>query len=202
MNKFKVITIERQYASGGRIIGNLVAEKLGIPCYGREILEITAKRYNISPESIEHIEETTTNSLLYSLAMASKIVSGVTDAMSPNDRLFCAESEVITELAEKERCIIIGRCAGRVLSERDDCLSVFIYADNESRVKRAVEDYNISKDEAESVLRKFDKRRSSFYNANSDIKWEEMSGYHICLDSGRLGVEACADVIAQIYKGQ
>ena len=199
MKKYSIITIERQYASGGREIGNLLSEKLGIPCYGREILEITAKRFNISPDSIESIEETTTNSILYSLAMASKIVSGVSDPMSPNDRLFCAESKVISEISHKGDCIIIGRCAGRILSDRDDVLNVFIYADHESRMKRAINEYGIPEEDAESVLKKYDKRRSNFYNANSDIKWEDKSGYHICLDSGKLGVEACADMIAGLF---
>lgn len=200
MKRFRIITIERQYASGGREIGALLSEKLGIPCYGREILEITAKRFNISPESIENIEETTTNSILYSLAMASKIVSGVTDPMSPNDRLFCAESSVINEISNKGDCIIIGRCAGRILSARDDVLNIFVYSDHASRMKRAIEEYGIPEEDAESVLRKFDKRRAGFYNANSDIKWEDKSGYHICLDSGKLGVEACADLIAAAFR--
>ena len=200
MNEYHIITIEREYASGGREIGKILAQKLGVPFYGNEILQMAAERTDTTPEYLEHLEETATNSLLYSLYMMASASSGGVGGLSSADRLSLVEGEIIKEIAAQGDCVIVGRCAGWLLRERTDCFNVFIHSDPALRRKRAVECYGIDPKRADSVLRRFDKRRSNFYNANSNRSWKDITGYHMVLDSGRLGVSACADIIAEAVR--
>lgn len=194
MSRFNIITIERQFASGGREIGKLLAEKLGYQFYNEEILELAAKRLNVSSSNIGHLEEVTQSSLMISLALAYDF----TNNMPYYDVLFNVESEIIREIVQKGNCIIVGRCAGYSLSNRNDVLNVFIHADKEHRMERAVNDYKVPKNKAEAVLTKTDKRRSDFYSTYSGKEWGSMGAYDICLDSGRLDVNTCSDVICSI----
>jgi len=196
MKKCSIITIERQYASGGSEIGRLAAEKLGIKCYGHEILDIAAERIGMSREYLREIEESATSSMLYSMIMAPNASMRTTDMVPPADKLFIAETEVINEIADRgESCIIIGRAAGHVLEEREDCLRVFIYSDKDARVRRAVNEYGISEKEAGSVLKRYDKRRANFYNMNCALGWEDREAYDLMLDSSKLGIDGCVAVI-------
>lgn len=194
MSKYNIITIERQFASGGRQVGCLLAQKLGYQFYNEEILQMASRKLNIQPRNVEHLEETLPNSLLYGLALANDFTSDVVFA----DRLFKAESEVIRKIGDEGNCVIVGRCAGQILAKREDVLNVFIYADEKSRIVRAVNEYAVPEKEAHSTLTKTDRRRNSFYNAHTDKHWSSMGNYDICLDSGRLGVEACADIIRAV----
>ena len=189
MEKIAIITIEREYASGGSEIGKRVSQRLGIPVYGHEILEMAAKRGNTTPEYIEHLEETDTNSLLYSLLMMAKTAVGQPAQISGNDALNLLEARIIEEMARRGRCVIVGRCAGWILRDRRDVLNVFIHADEETRIKRAA-----------ATLRQFDRRRANFYHANTNLAWKEKDGYHMVLDSGKLGIGACADLIAHLVE--
>ena len=196
MKKCSIITIERQYASGGSEIGRLAAEKLGIKCYGHEILDIAAERIGMSREYLREIEESATSSMLYSMIMAPNASMRTTDMVPPADKLFIAETEVINEIADRgESCIIIGRAAGHVLEEREDCLRVFIYSDKDARVRRAVNEYGISEKEVGSVLKRYDKRRANFYNMNCALGWEDREAYDLMLDSSKLGIDGCVAVI-------
>ena len=196
MKKCSIITIERQYASGGSEIGRLAAEKLGIKCYGHEILDIAAERIGMSREYLREIEESATSSMLYSMIMAPNASMRTTDMVPPADKLFIAETEVINEIADRgESCIIIGRAAGHVLEEREDCLRVFIYSDKDARVRRAVNEYGVSEKEAGSVLKRYDKRRANFYNMNCALGWEDREAYDLMLDSSKLGIDGCVAVI-------
>jgi len=196
MKKCSIITIERQYASGGSEIGRLAAEKLGIKCYGHEILDIAAERIGMSREYLREIEESATSSMLYSMIMSPNASMRTTDMVPPADKLFIAETEVINEIADRgESCIIIGRAAGHVLEEREDCLRVFIYSDKGARVRRAVNEYGISEKEAGSVLKRYDKRRANFYNMNCALGWEDREAYDLMLDSSKLGIDGCVAVI-------
>jgi len=196
MKKCSIITIERQYASGGSEIGRLAAEKLGIKCYGHEILDIAAERIGMSREYLREIEESATSSMLYSMIMSPNASMRTTDMVPPADKLFIAETEVINEIADRgESCIIIGRAAGHVLEEREDCLRVFIYSDKDARVRRAVNEYGISEKEAGSVLKRYDKRRANFYNMNCALGWEDREAYDLMLDSSKLGIDGCVAVI-------
>ena len=194
--KYDVITIEREYASGGREIGQKLAQKLNIPYYGREILMMAAKEIGAEPEYVEHMDETAPNSLLFSLYAMSSTVPFDSAKVSPENALQQAESRIIKELASKEPCVMIGRCAGAILRNRPNVLRVFVHADMEARRKRATEVYGLKKNPVDPVLRKYDKRRSNYYNFYSAQKWDSRQEYHMMLDSGRLGIDRCVDILA------
>lgn len=200
MKEYKIITIGREYASGGSAVGRMVGKELGIPVYGREILEMAARYGNTTPEHIEHLEETGTNSLLFSLQMMGNAASAQPAGLSGNDALQILESRIIQELAGKGSCVFIGRCAGWVLRERRDALNVFIRADSDLRMKRAIEEYDIPESRAEATIKAFDRRRANFYHSTTGLSWKEKKGYHMVLDSGRLGIETCADIVAGLCK--
>lgn len=193
--RYNIITIEREYASGGTEIGNRLSEVLNIPCYGQEILESVARKRGTTPQQLVHMEETATGSLLYSIAMAARMVSGQSDGLSEENELYLEESRVIHDLANQGPCIIVGRCAGWVLRERRDVLNVFIHADREFRRRRAVEVYKDKPDKIDGYLKRCDRRRDNFYGANTGKRWDDKGGYHLMLDSGRLGIERCVDII-------
>ncbi len=195
MKRFHIITIEREYASGGSQVGKLTGEALGIPVYGREILEMAAREGGTTPDYIEHLEETDTNSLLYSLVAMAKTTQGQLPQISKTDQLNLLEGKIIQRLAQERPCVIVGRCAGWVLRERKDVLSVFIHAGRQERLHRAVEEYGVPQEQAAAVLHRFDHRRSNFYHANTGLTWREREGYHMVLDSGLLGVERCAKIL-------
>lgn len=199
--KYKIITIEREYASGGSEIGRITGEQLGIPCYGREVLEQVAVKMGTIPEKLEHLEETATNSLLYSISMASMVAVGVREGLSRESALYLEESNVIKEMALRGPCVIVGRCAGWILRDRKDVLNVFIHGDKEFRIQRAIGEYNIPAEQAEDVLHRFDKRRSGFYRSNTCMKWDSKEGYHLVADSSKLGIQGCADIICQACRG-
>ena len=193
---YRILTLERQYASGGRAVGKAVADALGVPCYNREILEYAAERSGQTPEHLERLEETANTGLISSLQAAyARLARGERAALPPEGALLLAEAEVIRELADEGPCVLIGRSAGCILRDRTDVLRAFLYADEEARIRRAVDEYGHDENEAPTVLRYFDRRRANFYNANYSLKWEDKAGYHLCLDTGRLGVAAGANVL-------
>ena len=202
MKGYHIITIEREYASGGSLVGKLTGEALGIPVYGREILELAAREGGTTPDYIEHLEETATNSLLYSLAAMAKTARGQLPQLSQTDQLNLLEEKIIQRLAQQGPCIIVGRCAGWVLRERRDVLRVFIHADRRERLRRAAEEYGIPEQEAPAVLHQFDHRRSHFYHANTGKAWREREGYHMVVDSGLLGVDLCAKLLVTAAQPQ
>ena len=193
---YRILTLERQYASGGRAVGKAVADALGVPCFNREILEYAAERSGQTPEHLERLEETANTGLISSLQAAyARLARGERAALPPEGALLLAEAEVIRDLADEGPCVLIGRSAGCILRDRTDVLRAFLYADEEARIRRAVDEYGHDEYEAPTVLRYFDRRRANFYNANYSLKWEDKAGYHLCLDTGRLGVAACAQVL-------
>lgn len=195
MGGYGAITIERQYASGGSEIGRLIGEKLGIPYHDHEILETAAKNIGIKEEMAGFAEETTTNSLLFNLSL----LRNKSGELPISERIFNEETAIISGLVKNGPCVIVGRCAGYILKNRVKTLNVYIYAEYETRFDRAINKYGISPDEAKEVIKKFDKKRSDFYNANTKMKWSDKECYHLCLNSGKLGVERCADIICEIY---
>lgn len=200
MKGFRIVTIEREYASGGTQVGKLTGEALGIPVYGREILEMAAREGGVTPEYIEHLEESCTNSLLYSLMAMANTVKGQLPQISQTDQLNLLEGKIIQQLAQQGPCVIVGRCAGWVLRDRKDVLNVFIHGDKQERLRRAVEEYHIPEDQAGVVLHRFDHRRSNFYHANTGLNWREREGYHMVLDSGLLGAQRCAKILVSAVR--
>ncbi len=196
--RYRIITIEREYASGGSEIGSRVGMRLDIPCYGQEVLERAAEKMHTVPERLVHLEETTSNSFLFSLGMANRVALGERDGLTEEGALYVTEEQVIREMALQGPCVIVGRCAGWILRERRDVLRVFVHADREFRKKRAVQEYGIEERSVENVLKRFDRRRSNFYSANTCMRWNDNRGYHLVLDSSQVGIGACVDVICQM----
>ncbi len=191
----RIITIEREYASGGREIGQKVAERLGIPFYNREILEIASERCGVSVDYLASAEEAAPKSFLYTLMLSSNPTRSIEDNLPLSDKVYIVETNIIRELAEKSDCVIVGRCASYILRDMEKMFSTFIYADTEARVKRAVECYGIEPRRAEAMLRKSDKRRETFYSINTGGNWYDKSNYSLCLNSNDLGIELCTDII-------
>ena len=198
---YKIITMEREFASGGNEIGRRVAKKLGIELYDRNILIEAAKRLELPAIYVEQLEETAPGSIIFNL---SKTAIGGIHKDSSNlpmaERLFLEEKKIIEEIVEKQDCVILGRCASYILKDRPDCLKVFVHADKQYRLQRAIETEKLAKDEAEEFLRKSDKRRSGFYNVHTGWKWGDMERFDICLDSGSLGIDCCVDVLAGMMR--
>lgn len=195
--KYNIITIEREYASGGSEIGERVGRCLDIPCYGKEVLERAAAKMNTVPERLVNLEESTSNSLLFSLGMANRVALGERDGLSEEGELYVVEERVIREMALEGPCVIVGRCAGWILRDRPDVLRVFIHADRAFRRARAVSEYEIPERSVENVLKRYDRRRSNFYSANTCMRWDDNRGYHLVLDSSLFGIPACVDVICK-----
>lgn len=194
---YKIITMEREFASGGNEIGRRVAKKLGIELYDRNILVEAAKRLEIPPIYIGDLEETAPGSIIFNL---SKTAIGGSRKDNPNlpmsEKLFLEEKKIIEEIVEKHDCVIVGRCASFILYDREDCLKVFVHADKDYRINRTIQTENIAPSEADDFLRKSDKRRGNFYNMHTGWKWGDMSRFDLCLNSKSLGLDACVDILA------
>lgn len=197
MAKETIITIGRQFGSGGRAIGKLIAEKLGIPFYDKEIIKHIAEESGYSPEIINHYDEKPTNSFLYSLSLGAytygNTVTGIPE-MPMSDKIFMVQSDVIKGLAKKGPCVIIGRCAESVLKDEFDIFSVFIHADIDARMLRVAEYEKITSDQAFDLIKKSDKKRASYHNYYSELKWGDATSYDICINS-KIGFENAAQVI-------
>lgn len=198
--KFNYIVIEREFASGGRDIGKLVADKLNIPCYGREILEKAAERENLSVEYVEELEEGSTGSFLYSLYKISGMTNGSAGNATASEKLNSAEINIIRELALCGPTVFVGRSAALALSDKKDVLKVFVHANTDFRIDRACSVYGLEENTVKNVLKKYDKRRSNYYKMNSGKYWKEISNYDLILDSSVLGIEKAASIIAECCK--
>ncbi len=198
----KIITISRQFGSGGRTIGKAVAEKLGYKCYDSELIELVAEKTGFDPSYIADAGEYAPGKSILSYALGSSVPHGTSGHMSAPDYLWSTQCRIINELAEKGNCVIIGRCADYILRERDDCLNVFIYADDKFRAKRIVENYGERDVSPEKRLEDKDARRKVNYKYFTGRVWGEMKNYHICLDSSVIGHDKCVDIIADIVKGK
>ena len=191
--KNRVITISREFGSGGRTIGKKVAEKLGIPCYDSEIIHEMAKETGFAPNYVKEAVEYVPDSFL-SAAFSNRMFGPTNE-----DILWEHQYRVITELAEKSSCVIVGRCADFILQDKADCLKVFIHADMAFRAKRIVEVYGEREQAPEERLRDKDKRRAAYHRFYIDMKWGCAQNYHLTLDSGVLGIDKCAALIAELF---
>lgn len=197
-----VITISREFGSGGREIGKLLADKLKIKYYDKELISLAAKKSGVSPEVFDQIDERATNSLLYSLSMGVyNMGSGYSPLrdMPVNDKLYILQHKIIKEIAI-EPCVIVGRCADYILKDKKNVINVFIHADLKKRIQRAVKIHDIPEDKAESTVKKTDKTRANYYNFYSNQKWGVPNNYHLCINSGELTTEQVADIIMEYVK--
>ncbi|MBQ4452791.1 MAG: cytidylate kinase-like family protein [Clostridia bacterium] len=189
----RIITISREFGSGGRTVGKKVAERLGISCYDAELIEKIAQESGFASDYIQE-ESEKVSSWWFSPALGTRQAG-----LSNQDLVWNAQQKVILELAEKGPCVIVGRCADYILKGKADCLNVFIHAGLESRARRIVQEYGQTDQTPEQRLKEKDKRRAAYYRFYTDMKWGDARNYHICLDSGVLGIDRCADIIARLY---
>lgn len=193
-----VITIGRQCGSGGRKIGQMLADKLGIKCYDRELLAMAAKESNLSESLFETHDEKPTNSFLYSLVMDTYSLGYNSSSymdMPINHKIFLAQFDTIKKLASEESCVIVGRCADYALAENDHAVKVFITGNEEDKIHRIMEDKDLPYNKAKDVIVKTDKRRASYYNYYSSKRWGDSRSYDLCVNSSSLGLEGVVDLI-------
>lgn len=197
----KVITISRAFGSGGRTIGKEVAQRLGIPYYDKELVDRVAEESGFHADFIEEAGEyaPVTNSFLFNIAVSPNPMA-MMNHMSMADQLFVCQTNVIRRLADEGPCVIIGRCADYILKDREDCLHVFIHSDMESRAKRIVEKYGETRQSPEKRLTDKDNKRRVYYKHYTSRNWGDAQNYHLCLNSGMVGVEKCADIIVDVAK--
>ena len=194
-NKFKIIAISRQFGSGGRTIGKLLAEQLNIPLYDREIISQVAKESGFAESYVEEKGEYGSSDKAAGMFINRSCYSSA----SNEDTIWNFQTKFIKEHAEKEPCIIIGRCADYILSNRLDVLRVFIHADMKERIKRISEVYKINDSDPEKLLHQKDKRRAAYYQFYTDIKWGDTKNFHITLDSSAFGIEKCVQILKTLY---
>ncbi|MBQ2391127.1 MAG: cytidylate kinase-like family protein [Clostridia bacterium] len=198
-----IITIGRQFGSGGREVGLKLSERLGIKFYDKELLNEAARESGLSREVIEQFDERPVNSLLYSLSMG--LVQGthptaLNESTSLESQIYMAQFNAIRRIADTEDCIIIGRCADYVLRDVPDVMSVFIHAPIESRTRRIAKLYELDRDKAKKLIDKKDKVRSSYYNFYSDRRWGASTSYSLTLDSSKTGIDGAAELIEAYTK--
>lgn len=194
--------IEREYGSGGTGIGQRISQLSGLPCHGGDILELASRALGMDVEQIERYEEKATNSLLYSLYLLGQVNGGArAERLSAEGVVYLEEQRIVKELAAQGPAIFVGRCAVNALADRRDVLRVFIRADKVLRLERAITSYGIPLEDAESTLQRFDRKRSRYYSANTGRDWRDWSNYDLILDSGTLGIDACARAVLAAMRG-
>lgn len=194
---YNIITISRQCGSGGHTIGQALAEKMNIPLYDKRILEEVAKRSGLAEDVIESEGEYSTPSMIFNIAMSvyNAWDSSQRDTMPLREQINAYQTEFIREVADKGACVIVGRCADYILRERTDCLNVFIYGKSEDRIKRVIEEHRVPEIEAEVHVKKRDRKRAFHYKYITDQEWGDMNNYNLCLDSSKLGIDQCIELI-------
>ena len=193
-----VVTIGREYGSGGRLIGERVAERLGIAFYNRNLIDLTAQRSGLAEGYIAQWEEQISSRFIWSPVVSTRgpAAGQLRNYYSNEERMFATQSEVIRQVAERS-CVIVGRCADYILRDHPDCVNVFIRADMGSRVARLVGEYGIDPDKAEETAAHTDRGRANYYNRYTNVRWGDGRHYHLLIDSGRFGIERAADLIVE-----
>ena len=192
----RIITISREFGSGGRFIGEEVAKKLGIAYYDKNIINEIAEKSGLSPEYIQDNAELSPKKGLFSYAFAGRDITG----KSVEDMVYEAQRNVILELTDKEPCVIIGRNADYILKDRDDVLNVFIYGNMPEKMKRICQIYHVSEKDAVKMMEDTDKRRMTNYNFYTNQKWGKADNYTLCLNSSQLGYDRCEKIIMECIK--
>lgn len=191
--KKRIITISREFGSGGRFIGEEVAKKLGIAYYDKNIINDIAEKSGLSPEYVQKNAELSPKKGLFAYAFAGRDITG----KSVEDLVYEAQRKVILELAEKESCVIIGRNADHILKDRDDVLNVFIHGDTPEKIQRITRLYNVEEQKVVKMMVDIDKRRMANYNFYTNQKWGKADNYTLCLNSSQLGYDRCEKIIME-----
>ncbi|MBO5666555.1 MAG: cytidylate kinase-like family protein [Firmicutes bacterium] len=194
--RYKIITISRKFGSGGRTVGKEVAAKLGIPCYDQELISMMAEESGFSEEHVRELGDTRLRNRLFTTRAERALNSSYLQSA-----LWNAQEKVILELAEKGPCVIVGRCADRILKDREDAFRVFIHADEEFRAHRIVEVYGELEDANpyDRMLEK-DKLREGYYERYTRTQWGDARNFHLTLNSGELGIDFCVELLEKLYK--
>ena len=192
----RIITISREFGSGGRFIGEEVAKKLGVAYYDKDIIGKIAEQSGLSPEYIQENAELSPKKGLFAYAFSGRDITG----KSVGDMVYEAQRKIIMEIAEKESCVIIGRNADFILKDRNDVLNVFIHGDMPEKTQRIIDLYNVEEKEAVKMMADTDKRRMTNYNFYTEQKWGKASNYMLCLNSSQLGYDRCERIIMECSK--
>lgn len=199
----KIITISRQYASGGREVAEKLARAYDIPFYDRALISRAAKESGFAESAFDNAEMKATNSLLYSIAMGMNAYGspdlGYTQ-MSLDDRIYIAQSDVIRKVADEGPCVIVGRCADYILRERDDVVNIFIWASRDFRADRAINQYGADAGKIDDILARMDKRRANYYNYHANEKWGKVTNYHLSIQSDYRGIDKTVEVIKEFLE--
>ncbi len=192
----KLITISREYGSGGRIIGGLVAKEMGIPVYDREIIDMAVEKSGLSREIIETAELRAKNNFSYSLASAVNFSEGMSgETISVNEKLFLTQFEIISQIGRTGEGVIVGRCADYVLRDVPGVTNVFVHARLEDRIDRAVETYGDDPDKVKTIIRTYDRARKNYYNYHTSQKWGEYANYDLSINTSHVDEEEAAHLI-------
>lgn len=198
-----IITIGRQYGSGGYEIGKKLASNLGVELYDKEMLKRAAKESGLCEELFETHDEKPTNSFLYSLVMDTYSLgysSGTYADMPINHKVFLAQFDTIKKIADEGPCVMVGRCADYALEDYKNVINIFIYADLEQRIRRVAREFDITDAKAKDMITKTDKKRASYYNYYTNKEWGNAKGYDLCLNSAKLGIDGTVKVIEEYMK--
>ena len=201
MDERTVITIGREFGSGGHEIGMKLAEKLGIKCYDKELLELAAKESGLCEELFASQDEKPTNSFLYSLVMDTYSL-GYTNSyvdMPINHKVFLAQFDAIKKLAERESCVIVGRCADYILKDNPDVISVFCYSDVEERIQWSIDEYQVPAKQAKKIVQEKDAQRSRFYEFYTNQKWGNPRNYTLMINTSKMSTEETVQLLASFY---
>lgn len=190
MSNHLIITIGRQYGSGGIEIGRRLSEKLSIPCYDKDLFAQAAKESGIAEEFFHTYDEKLIHAMYYFGADEYDALT-----LPRSQDLFRAQSKVILDIAERESCIFIGRCAGHVLRDHPNCINIFLHGSEEARIKRIIEAYGVPAANVVERMNKIDKQRGRYYNSFSGKKWNDVTGYHLSIDTGRIGMDKTLELI-------
>ena len=193
--KNRIITISREFGSGGRTIWKMTAETLGIPCYDQELIEKLSEDSGFTEDYIREQDESSAHKGWFANAFSGRSLNGV----SNQDYLWIIQRSIILELAARESCVIVGRCADYILKDAADCLKVFIHAGFDKRAQRIVSLYGETDVPTQKRLADKDKRRAAYYQFYTDTQWGLARNYHVTLDSGVLGIEQCSSLISGLY---
>lgn len=199
---YNIITIERRYASGGNEIGKRLAEALGYKLYDRNILVEAARKLDIPYYQIESLEEGNSGNMLLNLSKTALGGFSINKDLPLADKLFLAEKSIIEEAAKEGNCVIVGRASGYILREKENNLRVFLYAEYDKRLQRAIEREGFNRQEAENAMKKNDKRRQTFYNAVTNQEWNDPRCYELYMNAGKLGIDRCVRLLMEAAKGE
>ncbi|MBR4725654.1 MAG: cytidylate kinase-like family protein [Lachnospiraceae bacterium] len=202
----RIVTISRQYGSGGREIGRKLAEVWGIPFYDNELITRAAKDSGFAETAFETAESRANNSLLYSIARGTASFNGQdvgfsVDNLSLDDKLYLAQAKVIRNCAAEGPCVIVGRCADYILRKLDNLVNIFVYADMDFRIERAMRIDGMAPEKIENAILKIDKRRSNYHNFHTGEKWGKVENYSLCINSARVGIDNAVQVIKTYVEG-